>query len=83
MGASITIKTAIIILATQNKKLINPMLAPWPHGNQKLVPRAEITSITRIRMAWAVPLFWPQPIVSPNAILVANNRHAKSCDPWR
>jgi len=28
MGASMTIKTAMMILATQNKKLISPMLAP-------------------------------------------------------
>ena len=44
------------IRATQNRKLISPMLAPWPQGSHTLVPSAEITSTTRMTIACAVPL---------------------------
>jgi hypothetical protein len=76
-----TSKTATTIRATQNRKLINPMLAPVPHGSQILVTNAEITSTTKMMIAWAVPLFWPTPIVTPKAMLVANRRVAKSWEP--
>jgi hypothetical protein len=80
-GVNISNKTAITILATQNKKLIKPMLAPLPQGSQILVTRAETTSTTRMMIACAVPLFCPTPIVTPKTILVAKNKLAKSCDP--
>ena len=81
MGVRMTSSTAMTILATQNRKLMRPMLAPWPHGSHTLVPSADMTSTTRMMMACAVPLLWPQPIVTPNAMFVANKRQANSCDP--
>lgn len=78
-----TNNTAMTILATQKRKLISPMLAPCPHGSQILVPSADATSMTRMTIACAVPLFCPHPIVNPNAILVAKNVLANSCEPWR
>lgn len=76
-----TRRTAITILPTQNKKLMSPILAPWPHGNQTLVPSAAATSTTRITIACAVPLFWPNPMVTPKAILIAKRVHANSWEP--
>lgn len=66
------------ILPTQNRKLMRPMLAPWPQGSQMLVPSAAATSTTRMTIACAVPLFWPNPIVTPKAILIAKRVHANS-----
>ena len=78
-----TSKTAMTILATQNKKLIKPILAPLPQGSHILVTKADMTSITRMMTACAVPLFCPAPIVTPNAIFVAKNNVAKSWEPCR
>ena len=78
-----TRSTATTILATQNKKLISPMLAPLPQGSQMLVTSAETTSTTRMTIACAVPLFCPAPIVTPKAMFVAKSKHANNCDPWR
>ena len=50
-GVRMTSNTAMTILATQKKKLIKPMLAPWPQGNHILVTKAETTSIMRIMTA--------------------------------
>jgi hypothetical protein len=69
------------IRATQNRKLIRPILAPCPHGSQMLVPKAEATSMIRMTIAWAVPLLWPHPMVTPKATLVAKKMVAKSWDP--
>lgn len=67
-GLKITSKTELIILNTQNKKLIKLICAPLPQGSQMLVARAEATSITRIMIDWAVPLFWPAPITEPSPL---------------
>jgi hypothetical protein len=78
-----TRRTAMTILATQKRKLISPIPAPWPQGSQTLVTKADITSMTRIMMACAVPLSCPHPITIPNATLVAKRREAKSWEPCR
>ena len=46
-----TSNTAITILATQNRKLMRPILAPCPQGSQILVTSDETTSMTRMMMA--------------------------------
>ena len=48
--------TAVMILATQYKKLITPMLALSPQGNQMLVASAPMTSITSRTIACVVPV---------------------------
>lgn len=76
-----TRRTAVMMRATQSMKLIPPMAAPRPHGSQTLVRRAATTSRTRMIIACAVPLRWPQPSVTPYATLAAKKSAAKLCEP--
>ena len=65
VGVKITRRTATVIRPTQKKKLIKPIVAPRPQGNHMLVLKDVATSVTNTIIAWAVPLFWPHPIVIP------------------
>jgi hypothetical protein len=78
-----TSRTATTIRATQNKKLIRPILAPLPHGSHTLVTSAAATSTTNITTAWAVPLFCPTPITTPHTRFARKRSEAKSWLPAR